>query len=72
MNIRPGAKEFLKEASIDYEIIIFTASVSEYANPVIDFLDENGVVELRLFRENCTICNGVFGKDLSLLKRDLS
>ena len=28
-------------------------------------------MDLRLFRENCTVCNGVLVKDLSLLKRNL-
>jgi RNA polymerase II subunit A small phosphatase-like protein len=52
-------------------LIIFTASIGDYANPVIDFLDPEGAVDLRLFRENCTTYNGVLVKDLSLLKRNL-
>ncbi|CAD8133316.1 unnamed protein product [Paramecium pentaurelia] len=71
VNIRPYAQEFIKETSKIFEIIIFTASISEYANSVIDFLDPLGLVDLRLFRENCTIYNGVLVKDLSLLKRNL-
>ncbi|CAD8072974.1 unnamed protein product [Paramecium sonneborni] len=71
VNIRPGAQEFLLETSKYFEIIIFTASISEYANSVIDFLDPLGLVDLRLFRENCTIYNNILVKDLSLLKRNL-
>lgn len=37
-----------------YELIIYTASLSEYAEPVMQLLDPKGLVSLRLFRENCT------------------
>lgn len=52
-----------------FEIFIFTASISEYANPVIDYLDPKGVVDLRLFRDNCTLFKGLLVKDLSQMKR---
>lgn len=71
VNIRPGAQEFIQETSKFFELIIFTASISEYANAVIDFIDPHGLIDIRLFRENCTVYNGVLVKDLSLLKRDL-
>ena len=65
MRVRPGAEEFLIEMSKIYEVFIFTASLSEYANPVIDRIDPQNVSTLRLFRENCRICNNVLVKDLS-------
>ncbi|EGR30595.1 NLI interacting factor-like phosphatase family protein, putative [Ichthyophthirius multifiliis] len=68
---RPGCELFLEILSQYYEIIIFTASLGEYANPVIDQIDKNKVVASRIFRENCTFHNGIFVKDLSKLKRDL-
>ncbi|EAR92879.2 NLI interacting factor-like phosphatase (macronuclear) [Tetrahymena thermophila SB210] len=68
---RPGCEFFLEELSKYYELIIYTASLSEYADPVMDRIDKNGVCSLRLFRENCTLYNGVFVKDLSLMQRDL-
>ncbi|CAD8063437.1 unnamed protein product [Paramecium primaurelia] len=71
VNIRPGAHDFIKETSKYFELIVFTASISEYANSVIDFLDPQGLVDLRLFRENCTIYKDILVKDLSLLKRNL-
>ena len=43
----------------------------KYADPVMDIIDKNNVCSLRLFRENCTLYNGVFVKDLSLMNRDL-
>lgn len=36
-----------------YEIVIFTASLSIYANQVIDYLDEDKIVSHRLYREHC-------------------
>ena len=34
-----------------YHVVIFTAGIQEYANPVIDLLDPEGGVEARYFRE---------------------
>ena len=39
INIRPYAKEILKNLSKQFEVIIFTASHSCYANVVLDHLD---------------------------------
>jgi CTD small phosphatase-like protein 2 len=39
INIRPYAKEILERLNPHFEILIFTASHSCYANPVIDHLD---------------------------------
>ena len=70
--IRPYAKQLLEYCSSFCEIVIFTASVPEYANTIINLLDEqNKFVNYRLFREHCTFVNGVYVKDLSRLGRDL-
>lgn len=51
INIRPFAKGILEELDKYYEVIVFTASHSCYANPVIDYLDpERKFVKARLFR----------------------
>lgn len=44
INVRPRAKEILRELHEVYEIVIFTASHYCYANPVIDYLDPEGLV----------------------------
>ena len=69
--IRPGVKEFLERISKRFEIIIFTASLSKYASPLIDILDNNNLISYRLFRQHCTFVNGVFVKDLNKLNRKL-
>ena len=37
--VRPGCVEFINEMSKYYEIVIFTASLSKYADPLMDILD---------------------------------
>ena len=69
---RPYVDEFLKELSSLYEIIIFTASISEYANPLLDLLDKQNYVKYRLFREHCTFDNGIYIKDLKIIDRKLN
>ena len=69
--IRPGVKQFLEKMSKIYEIVIFTASVSKYADPLIDFLDKENNCKYRLFREHCTQINEIFVKELKYLRRDL-
>ena len=68
---RPGVDEFLKRMGEVYEIIIYTASLSKYADPLLDQLDIHKVISKRLFRENCVYHDGHYVKDLSLLNRDL-
>jgi Dullard-like phosphatase family protein len=68
---RPGAQAFLLAAARLYEVVIFTASMSVYANKVIDVLDAKRVVSGRLFRDSCTYIGGAFIKDLNQLGRDL-
>jgi len=69
---RPGVDEFLVEMAKHYEIIIYTASLNKYADPLLDLLDPKKTIRTRLFRESCVYYEGNYVKDLSLLNRDLS
>lgn len=69
--VRPGAQEFIEVMAPLYELVIFTASLSKYADPLMDILDVNRHCSYRLFREHCTFYNGVFVKDLSLTGRPM-
>ena len=69
--VRPGVKEFLENMDKYYEIVIFTASVSKYADPLLDIIDKQGYCPFRLFREHCSLINTTFVKDLQRLGRDL-
>ena len=37
--VRPGVDKFLENISKLFEIVIFTASLSNYASPLLDILD---------------------------------
>ncbi|KAK7692450.1 hypothetical protein QCA50_004075 [Cerrena zonata] len=68
---RPGVDNFLKKMGEIYEIVVFTASLSKYADPVLDKLDIHRVVSHRLFRESCYNHRGNYVKDLSQLGRPI-
>ena len=68
---RPYAQEFLEEMSKFFEIIIFTASISIYASPLINLLDQKKIVSSKLYRQHCTFFNGVYVKDLRKLGKEL-
>lgn len=68
---RPHVDDFLEKMSKLFEIVIFTASIPEYANPLLDQLDQRKRISYRLFREHCTPSNSFFIKDLKKVGRDL-
>lgn len=68
---RPFADEFLRETAKHWELVIFTASLSKYADPLLDMLDKERVITARLFREHCVLYNGNYVKDLSKVGRKL-
>ncbi|KZP19831.1 NIF-domain-containing protein [Athelia psychrophila] len=68
---RPGVDEFLREMGLIYEVVVFTASLSVYADPVLDKLDVHQAVTHRLFRESCYNHKGNYVKDLSQLGREM-
>jgi hypothetical protein len=50
---RPGVDQFLATAGRWFEVVVFTASLAKYANPLLDLMDTTGAVRWRLFREAC-------------------
>ncbi|KAL6622248.1 hypothetical protein LY90DRAFT_397486 [Neocallimastix californiae] len=70
---RPYVDSFLKKVSEWYKVVVFTASLKEYADPVIDYLDpEKKIFSKRYFRESCQFRNGIYMKDLQVIEKDLS
>jgi CTD small phosphatase-like protein 2 len=66
--IRPGLFTFLETVCDKFEILVFTASMQEYADSVLNMLDpENKFFKHRFYRNNC-ICvkNRVYIKDLRI------
>ncbi|KAL4798117.1 hypothetical protein BDV19DRAFT_377288 [Aspergillus venezuelensis] len=68
---RPGVDQFMKRVGELYEVVVFTASVSKYGDPLLDQLDIHGVVHHRLFRDSCYNHQGNYVKDLSQVGRNL-
>ena len=74
VNVRPYALECLREANEHYQVVVFTASHRNYADPILDYLDPCGdLVHFRLYREHCVqTAEGLYVKDLRVLaNRDL-
>lgn len=68
---RPGVDEFLDEVGKLFEVVVFTASVAKYGDPLLDRLGHKDVIHHRLFRESCYNFNGNYIKNLSQLGRPL-
>ncbi|CDR43638.1 CYFA0S12e02784g1_1 [Cyberlindnera fabianii] len=71
---RPYCDMFLKQVSKWFNLIIFTASVKEYADPVIDLLEtEKKYFSQRYYRDHCTLREGQgYIKDLTTVDRNLN
>eukprot|EP00815_Leptocylindrus_aporus_P002209 CAMPEP_0116070652 /NCGR_PEP_ID=MMETSP0322-20121206/13195_1 /TAXON_ID=163516 /ORGANISM="Leptocylindrus danicus var. apora, Strain B651" /LENGTH=500 /DNA_ID=CAMNT_0003558617 /DNA_START=42 /DNA_END=1544 /DNA_ORIENTATION=- len=65
---RPFLVSFLQRISKAFEIVVFTASQSVYANALLDKIDPNGeLIKHRIFRESCLPVHGNYLKDLTVL-----
>ena len=79
--IRPYCSKFLQDLSKFYEIVIFTAAMQDYADWIVDGIDQRKNVRHRLYRQHCIrdtpqtageIDQGFHStKDLRLLGRDI-
>ena len=72
IRIRPGINELLDEVGKYYELIIFTTAAQDYADALIDAVEEEKIYfDHRLYRDHCSIINNEFVKDLSRIGRPL-
>ena len=70
---RPHLKDFMERVAGLFEIIIFTASQSIYAEQLLNVLDpKRRIFRHRVYRESCVFVDGNYLKDLSVLGRDLA
>ena len=68
---RPNLEEFLADVLDKFYVVIFTASLSQYANPIIDLICPTLPPQQRLFRESCTFVDGLYIKDLTIFQTPL-
>ena len=68
---RPYLDKFLEEMSLIYDIIIFTASLADYSEPLLDIIDKKNVIKLRLNRSHCRHYQNIYIKDLQIINRNL-
>ena len=72
IKMRPGLFEFLDEIKKFFEIIVFTASSQDYAESLIDSIEEKKkYFDYKFFRQHNIIIENDFVKDLSRIGRDL-
>ena len=72
LKVRPWVTEFLDEMMKYYELIIFTGGTEDYANLLIDAIDENkSYFKHRLYRQHMIIIDNDFVKDLTRIGRPL-
>ena len=72
--LRPRLFEFLdKLLELKCELIIFTSSVKQRADELINIIEKNKrYFNGRLYREHCTLMGAAYVKDISKLGRNLS
>ncbi|GLJ15256.1 hypothetical protein SUGI_0249640 [Cryptomeria japonica] len=70
---RPGLDQLLQQLiKINFKIVIFPSTTKEFADPILERIDINNSIDLRLYRDSYDIeAQGVAIKDLSKLGRDL-
>ena len=72
LRVRPGINEFLDEVGKYYELIIFTTATQDYADALIDAVEEDKIYfDHRLYREHAIINGNDFVKDLTRIGRPL-
>ena len=72
LRVRPGITQFLNEVGKYYELIVFTTATQDYADILIDEIEEDKIYfEHRFYREHATIIDNDFVKDLSRIGRPL-
>lgn len=69
---RPYLKEFMKVAGELFDVVLFTASLQEYANEIVASFQDLQIARLCLSREDCDFTEGCYVKDLKKIGKDLT
>ena len=68
--IRPHIQECLHKLKEHYEIVLFTASIKDYADAILKYIDpEDTIFDYKLYREHCIeYYNSYMVKDLRIIR----
>ncbi|RPA81816.1 hypothetical protein BJ508DRAFT_106331 [Ascobolus immersus RN42] len=70
---RPYCHWFLTEVAEYFSLVLFTASVQQYADPVINCIEEEKpIFERKLYRQDCINEGGAYVKDIGKVEKSLS
>jgi Dullard-like phosphatase family protein len=73
VNIRPNLFEFLDFCVDHFDLVIYTASCSDYADPILDYLEKDKkYFKRRFYREHCILYRNLYLKDLSIFNKPLT
>jgi len=65
--VRPFTQEFLEVISRNHRLVVYTASVQEYAEKIVQVIDpKRQYFDEILSRQHCTFINGMFVKNLNI------
>ncbi|KAK1698787.1 hypothetical protein QYE76_015484 [Lolium multiflorum] len=68
---RPYVDAFLKKVAEMFDIVVFTASISSYADQLLDILDPGRLISGRYYRDSCLSLGGKYLKDLTIIEANL-
>lgn len=73
INIRPNLFEFLDFCEVHFDLVIYTASCADYADPILDYLEKSKkYFKKRFYREHCICYRNLYLKDLSIFNKPLN
>ena len=68
VRFRPYLNDALEKLAQLYELVVFTAGVQKYADPILDQIDpEKKLFKARLYRDSCVKVSDFFIKDLDII-----
>ena len=66
LHIRPHTTNFLESLALQFRIVVFTASIADYAQKVVQAIDPEGkYISGVLSRDDCDLFSGLYIKNLS-------
>lgn len=67
LHTRPHLKNFLRNVSKSWELVVFTAGLRDHSDNLINKIDPSGYIQRRYYREHCVLRDNIYTKDLNIL-----